>query len=212
MPLLDRVFAAAYDRLLAPSEVRGLAGMREALLGQLGGTVVEIGAGTGLNLPHYHAGIDRLVLTEPSRPMVRHLEDRRAHDPPEVDDVEVIEAPGHALPLVDDAADHAVSTLVLCTVPDLERTAAELARVLRPGGTLALLEHVGDTEPTRKATVQRVLEPPWKVVARGCHLTRDPRAALAAAGFDVSGLAEDRIPGSMSLVERALVGHATLRA
>lgn len=211
MAVLDRIFAAAYDRVLAPSEVRGLAGMREELLGRLTGTVVEIGAGTGLNLPHYHAGIDRLVLTEPSLPMERHLEDRRAHEVPEVDDIEVLEAPAEALPLADDTVDHVVSTLVLCTVTDMERSIAEAARVLRPGGTLALIEHIGDTEPTRKAQVQRVIEPAWKVFARGCHLTRDPRAALTAAGFDTSELVETRIPGSLGLIERALFGHAVLR-
>lgn len=211
MPVLDRLFAAAYDRVLAPSEVRGLAGMREELLGGLTGTIVEIGAGTGLNLPHYHAGVDRLVLTEPSRPMERHLESRRAHEVPDVDDIELIQAPAEALPMADDTVDHAVSTLVLCTVTDMERAVAELARVVRPGGTVALIEHIGDTKPTRKARLQRVLEPPWKVIARGCHLTRDPRAALAAAGFGTGGLVETRIPGSVALIERALFGHAVLR-
>ena len=211
MSVLDRLFAAVYDRVLAPSEVRGLAGMREELLGGLTGTVVEIGAGTGLNLPHYHAGIDRLVLTEPSRPMAHHLEDRRTREAPEVVDLELLEAPAEALPLADASVDHAVATLVLCTVGDLDRTVGELARVVRPGGTLALIEHIGDTEPTRKARVQRFVEPAWKVVARGCHLTRDPRRALAAAGFDISGLVETRIPGAASLAERALVGHAVLR-
>lgn len=210
MPVLDRIFAAAYDRLLAPSEVRGLAGMRADLLATLSGTVVEVGAGTGLNLPHYRAAVERLVLTEPSRPMARQLEDRRARETPGVADVDVVEAPAEALPLGDASVDHAVATLVLCTVGDLDRTVAELARVVRPGGTLALIEHVGDTEPTRKARVQRFVEPAWKVVARGCHLTRDPRHGLAAAGFDVGGLAETRIPGSASLAERALVGHAVL--
>lgn len=208
--LLDRIFAAAYDAVLRPSEVRGLAQMREDLLGGLSGEVVEIGAGTGLNLKHYHDTIDRLVLCEPSLPMEEHLEARRQHEPPEVADITVIEAPGEALPLADQSVDTAVSTLVLCTVGDLDRTAAELARVVRPGGTLALLEHLGD-EGTRRARVQRAIEPAWKFVARGCRLTRDPRAALDAAGFDVSGLTETRLPGSFPLLERALVGHATRR-
>lgn len=211
MAVLDRLFAATYDRVLRPSEVRGLADMREEVLGSLSGRVVEIGAGTGLNLRHYHDSIDRLVLCEPSLPMEEHLEARRQHEPPEVGAIDVIEAPGEALPLDDDSVDAAVSTLVLCTVDDLAQTARELARVLEPGGRLALIEHIGDPGDTRKAKVQRFVEPVWKVLARGCHLTRDPRAALMDAGFDVTALRETRLPGSASLLERALVGHAVLR-
>lgn len=206
MAVLDRLFARFYDRVLEPSEVRGLADMRHELLTPLSGTVVEIGAGTGLNLPHYPAEVERVVACEPHREMADRLRARAAREPR----AEVIEAPGEALPLPDGGADHAVATLVLCTVDDLDRTATELARVVRPGGTLALIEHIGDTGGA-KGTAQQVIEPVWKVAARGCHLTRNPTASLEAAGFDTSELREWRIPGSVGLIERALVGHAVRR-
>lgn len=203
MAVLDRIFARFYDRVLEPSEVRGLADMRHDLLASLAGTVVEVGAGTGLNLSHYPAGVHRIVACEPQGDMADRLRARAAREPR----AEVVEAPGEALPLPDGGADHAVATLVLCTVDDLDRTAAELARVVRPGGTLALIEHVA-AEGGAMATVQRVLEPVWKVAARGCHLTRHPTDALEAAGFDTSGLVGWTVPGSAAIVERALVGHA----
>lgn len=206
MAVLDRIFARLYDRVLQPSEVHGLADMRRDLLASLDGTVVEIGAGTGLNLSHYPARVERIVACEPQGDMAAQLRARAAREVR----AEVVEAPGEALPLPDDGADHAVATLVLCTVDDLDRTAAELARIVRPGGTLALIEHVAADDATI-ATVQRVLEPVWKVAARGCHLTRDPAASLEAAGFDTSQLRPWTVPRTLGVAQRALVGHATRR-
>lgn len=203
MPLLDRLFARFYDRLLEPSEVRGLADARRDLLADLDGTVVEIGAGTGLNLAHIPAAVTRWVACEPEPAMASQLRDRAAGDAR----VEVIEAPAQALPLDDASVDHVVATLVLCTVDDLAASVREVTRVLRPGGSLRLIEHIG-AEAGRTATAQRIVEPAWKVVARGCHLTRDPRDVLADHGFDVSGIEDFRIPGSVSLNERGVWGSA----
>lgn len=205
MSVLDRVFARVYDRVLVPVEERGLADARHDLLAPLDGTVVEVGAGTGLNLAHVPDDVERWVATEPEPAMADQLRRRAAADPR----VEVVEAPGRALPLPDDAADHAVATLVLCTVDDVEATVRELARVVRPGGTLALLEHVAAEDGWH--TAQRVVEPVWKVVARGCHLTRNPRDLLEAAGFDTSGVRAWEVPGSPPIASPALMGHAVRR-
>lgn len=93
MAVLDGIFARFYDRALEPSEVRGLADMRRDLLASLAGTVVEVGAGTGLNLPHYPEQVDRIVACEPQRDMADRLRARAARDAR----VEVIETPGEAL-------------------------------------------------------------------------------------------------------------------
>lgn len=175
--------------MLEPAERAGLAHRRGELLGGLRGDVVEIGAGTGANLDAYGAGVRHLTLLEPSAPMARRLRDRAAADPREI---EVVSAPAEALPLPDASVDAVVSTLVLCTVDDLDRTLAEIERVLRPGGHLALLEHVTGDGAT--ATLQRVLARPWRVIGQGCHLTRDPRAALAARGWDTSGIVDVTLP------------------
>lgn len=206
MRILDRVFARWYDPLLATSEKAGLAAMRTELLAPLDGTVIEVGAGTGLNLAHLPPAVERLLAFEPEPLMARRLRARAAADPR----VEVVEAPGRALPLADDAADHAIVTLVLCTVADLEATVRELARVVRPGGTVALLEHVAaDHAGWRRA--QRVVEPAWKVGARGCRLTRHPVDQLEAHGFDTSGLRAWRLPAFPPIVSPALAGHLVRR-
>lgn len=210
MAVLDRLFATFYDRILAPSEVRGLAQMREDLVAPLDGVVVEVGAGTGLNLVHYPLDLDRLMLCEPTPEMVEHLEARVAEvgvDRP----LEVVGAPAEAIPMPDDSVDHVVSTLVLCTVDDLTRSVAEIARVLRPGGTLHLIEHIV-AEPGRMRTVQTVIEPVWTVVARGCRLQRDPRTDLQEHGFHVSDLEEISLPGGAGPVRRAIRGRASLVA
>lgn len=213
MAVLDRVFARYYDRLLEVSEVRGLTAMRQELLAPCAGTVVEIGAGTGLNLAHYPSTVDRLVLCEPTPEMLQQLEDKLRDDRSPVADTEAMAAPAEALPFADASVDHVVSTLVLCTVKDLGRAVTELTRIVRPGGTVALIEHIeadADRKPMRRR-VQHVIEPVWKIAARGCHLTRDPRPALEAAGFDVSKLGETRVPGAAAVARRAVMGHAARR-
>lgn len=191
MALLERAFAAGYDRVLASAERAGLARTRRDLLGDLRGEVVEIGAGTGANLEAYGPGVSRLTLLEPSQPMTRRLRQHLGDSHPDAP-VEVLSAPAEALPLPDRSVDAAVSTLVLCTVSDLDRTLSEFERVLRPGGHLVLLEHVAGEAGT--ATLQRVLRGPWRVVGQGCNLDRDPRAALAARGWDISGIEDVRLP------------------
>lgn len=208
MSVLDELFARLYDRALAPTEHAGLADMRAQLLAPLTGTVVEIGAGTGLNLAHYPPAVERIVACEPERLMADRLRERAASGGESR--VEVVEAPGEALPLDDASADHAVSTLVLCTVDDVDRTVAELARVVRPGGTLAVIEHVA-SQHTGWHRVQRLIEPAWKVVARGCRLTRDPLEALARHGFDTAGIAPWQVPSAPPVVSPALVGRLVRR-
>lgn len=189
--------------MLAPVERAGLAQRRHDVLGELRGDVVEIGAGTGANLDVYGAGVRHLTLLEPSAPMADRLRDRAAAD---LRDIEVVSAPAEALPLPDASVDAVVSTLVLCTVGDLDRTLDEVERVLRPGGRLALLEHVAGDGTT--ATLQRVLARPWRIIGQGCHLTRDPRAALAARGWDTSAIADATLPLPKP-TRPAQIGHAT---
>jgi ubiquinone/menaquinone biosynthesis C-methylase UbiE len=202
--LLDRAFAAAYDPVLRSAELAGLAQLREDLLADVEGHVVELGAGTGANLDHLGPGIDRLTALEPSPSMADRL---RRHAARTVDhEVEVLEAPAEALPLPSGSTDTVVATLVLCTVADPVQALAEIRRVLRPGGQLLLLEHVRGEGTTE--TVQRALDPVWRVVGRGCHLTRDTRRIVAEAGFDTSGLRDVRLP-LPAPVRPGLVGTAT---
>jgi SAM-dependent methyltransferase len=168
--MYSHLFAALYDSSLRRGERAGMSDHRRALLSAASGRVLEIGAGTGLNLPFYPDGID-LVLTEPEAPMARRI------------DQPVVPASAEELPFDDASFDTAVSTLVLCTVADPERAIAELRRVLRPGGRLLFIEHVRGEG--RVARWQDRLERPWRRIGNGCHANRDTLAALHAGGFRV---------------------------
>jgi len=205
MSIWGRVFAALYDRTLAASEEAGLAERRRALLAAAHGRVVELGAGTGLNLAHYPpGGIEELVLVEPEEAMARRLRRRLASSPLPA---RVISARGESLPLPDGHFDVAVATLVLCTVGDPTRTLSELRRVLRPGGRLLFLEHVRAEEP-KLARWQDRIDPVWSRVAHGCHCNRATLGALERSGFAVREVERDRIPKAAAFVRPMIAGAA----
>ncbi len=128
-----------YDPFLWVGEKLGMAALRRDLLAEARGAVLEIGAGTGLNLRHYPADLDELVLAEPGARIGGHIDLGRA---PAGVPTRLEQAPAEYLPFEDGSFDTVVSTLVLCTVSDPRRAVAEVARVLRPGGRLLFLEHV----------------------------------------------------------------------
>ena len=181
MSIGERIFAAVYDPMNRPAEHGWLGRRREALLADLGGDVLEIGAGTGANLSHYRAA-ERVVLAEPSEPMRAHIGTKLADARVPV---EVSPAPAASLPFDDGSFDAVVCTLVLCTVPDVPAALAEVMRVLRRGGELRFLEH-GAEHLGSRAVWQRRIEPVWRRVGQGCHLTREPRAEIEAAGFTIT--------------------------
>src|SRR5689334_5910296 len=126
----ERIGAAIYDPFLAAGERQGMAARRAALLSRARGEVLEVGAGTGLNVGHYPDAVTRLVLTEPVAPMARRLRSRAARRP----GTEVVQARAEDLPVPSASVDTVVSTMVLCTVEDVDAALAEVVRVLRPGG------------------------------------------------------------------------------
>lgn len=177
--------APLYDATLWSAERLFLADWRRALLGSARGTVLEIGAGTGLNLPHYPAAIDRLLLCEPDDAMRERLRARVAAGGPPV---ELRADRAEALDVADGSIDVVVGTLVLCTVADPVAALAEVRRVLAPGGRFLFLEHVAaDHSPWRHA-LQRALEPGWRVLAGNCHLCRPTERTLREAAFELTEL------------------------
>ena len=168
--LWARIGALLYDPFLWLGERRGMAARRRALLTGVSGRVLEVGAGTGLNLPFYDAGAD-VVLTEPDAAMRARLRRRG---------VEVVDAPAEALPFADASFDVVVSTLVLCTCADPVAAIGELRRVLRPGGRLVFIEHVRADDARRQDRWAR----PWRVFAHGCRCNQ-PTLALLRAELDV---------------------------
>jgi ubiquinone/menaquinone biosynthesis C-methylase UbiE len=164
--------------------------------------VIEIGSGTGLTLPHYvHAS--RVAAVEPDEGMAARIPPRAAASPAAV---EVFDAEAEALPFADESFDEAVAIFVLCSVHDQPTALAEIRRVLKPGGTLNVLEHVRGRG--RAARWQDRFTPLQKRLFGNCHLNRDTRTAIAAAGFDVAGVDETQIPGSSPLVRAGIYGRA----
>jgi SAM-dependent methyltransferase len=139
--------------------------------------------------------------------MARRLRSRVASRAKHGAEIQVIEAPAEELPVESDSFDCVVSTLVLCTVEAPDRVAAEIRRVLRPGGRLLCLEHVRSPDSERLARWQDRLERPWGWVAAGCHPNRDSRATLRAAGFDVGALGRDTLPKTPPIVRPLVRGE-----
>jgi ubiquinone/menaquinone biosynthesis C-methylase UbiE len=192
-------FARLYDPVLSVPEATFLRRWRAELVGDLTGRVLEIGSGTGLNLPHYRPEVD-LVLTEPHPAMRAQLE-RRATGR------RVQPYPAERLEFPEASFDVVVSTLVLCTVPDPDAALAEVHRVLKPGGELRFIEHVA-SDRRGWAALQRWLDPLWSPLAGGCHLCRHTPEAIATAGFEVRRL-EARHPWSVPPILQPFVrGHA----
>jgi SAM-dependent methyltransferase len=200
--LWERLGAALYEPFLAEGERRVMGRLRTQLLASARGDVLEIGAGTGLNLAHYPSGLPRLVLTEPVTPMADRL-GRRAGDHR---GAAVVEAPAERLPFENASFDTVVSTLVLCTVADVGSSLNEVARVLRPGGRLLFIEHVRASEETL-ARRQRRWVGAWAAFAQGCRCDRDTLAAISAQ-FDVSDLETAEWDGMPSIVAPLVIGHA----
>jgi ubiquinone/menaquinone biosynthesis C-methylase UbiE len=199
----SRLGAAIYDPFLALGERRGMRERRERLLRRATGTVLEIGAGTGLNLTHYPADLDDLVLTEPVDPMARRLESRLGRSGVHA---KVVRAGAEAVPADAGSIDTVISTMVLCTVPDPEAALAEIARVLRPRGRLLFCEHVGAGSP-RRARWQQRLARPWAAFADGCRCNQDTLAMIERV-LKVERLERDEWRGMPGLVRPLIVGEA----
>jgi ubiquinone/menaquinone biosynthesis C-methylase UbiE len=204
MSLYGRIFAAMYDRLMAGTEEAGLGDRRHELLASADGRVIEIGAGTGVNLAHYPDAVTELVLTEPEEPMAKRLESKAAaQDRP----VTVVRAPAESLPFPDNSFDTAVCTLVLCTVRDPERTLSELDRVLKPGGQLLFLEHVRSDDP-KLAKWQDRIAPFWRRCGHGCNCNRPTPDLIRGSRLEVVEMEEDRLPKAPPIVRPLRVGRA----
>jgi ubiquinone/menaquinone biosynthesis C-methylase UbiE len=176
------LFAAVYDDMSRPLELSVLSGRRERLLAGLRGEVLEVGAGTGVNLPYYREA-ERLVAVEPDPAMRRRLAGRLATAGRRV---EVSGADAESLPYPDASFDAVVFTLVLCTVTDQRRALAEAARVLKPGGRLVVIEHVRGTGWL--ARFQDLVTPLWALAFASCHPNRDTAAGIEQAGFRLERL------------------------
>jgi ubiquinone/menaquinone biosynthesis C-methylase UbiE len=203
-----RGFSALYDRCFKAAEDAGLRDMRRDVLAGARGRVLELGAGTGLNLELYpREGLDSLTVTEPDPHMFKQLRERAAKV---CAGAELIQAGAEELPFEDDTFDTVTVTLVLCTVPDQAAALREIRRVLKPGGQMLFLEHVRSNHRDL-AKWQDRLETPWRFLGDGCHCNRDTEAGLRAAGFELGDLEHPELPKAPPIVRPMVQGTARIQ-
>jgi SAM-dependent methyltransferase len=186
-PFFGRCYAALSRRM----DAGGMAELRTELLAPLSGAVVEVGCGNGRNFARYPPAVAAVTGVEPE-PRLRGLARSAAATAP----VRVTVLPGtaEALPLADASCDAAVLCLVLCSLPDRAAGLREIARVLRPGGVLAFLEHGLGQGRTLRAVQRAADATVWPLLAGGCHVATDPVRDIEAAGFAVTRLRRRRFP------------------
>lgn len=202
-----------YERHLLPHFINCACGsrpimkQREKVVPRASGTVLEIGIGTGLNLPYYDASlVERLIGLDPSE---RSWELAGARARNLAFPVEFIGLPGEQIPLADDSVDTIVMTYSLCTIPDPLAALAGMARVLRSGGTLLYTEHGRAPDPEVRRWQDR-LDRPWGAIAGGCHLNRDIPALLNEGGFVSDDMDAMYLPGTPRFAGFNYWGSATL--
>lgn len=165
-----------YDAMLWVGEATGLRSWREKLVSGASGRVLDVGCGTGRNLPLYSPGM-KVIGLDPARETLLKAR-RRAPGVP------LVRGSAEKLPFRDGAFDAVVSGLVFCSVPDPLRGLAEVKRVLAPGGQLRMLEHVRSTGRLG-ARWQDFIQPLWTWVSGGCRPNRDTEANVRKAGFEI---------------------------
>jgi ubiquinone/menaquinone biosynthesis C-methylase UbiE len=182
---------SCYDRYILPYLTdfacgnKSISELRDKVVPQAKGRVLEIGIGTGLNMPHYDKSrVEKIIGLDPSVHMHRLARKRiaRAELP-----VELVGLSAEKIPLDDASIDTVVVTFTLCTIPDPVAALKEMRRVLAPGGTLLFCEHGRAPDESVRRWQDR-LTPYWKKIAGGCHLNRDVPALLNEAGFQFTDM------------------------
>ncbi|SDJ12429.1 class I SAM-dependent methyltransferase [Alteribacillus bidgolensis] len=173
-------FSKLYDPLMSPLEKKRLGIIRNRLVSQQRGVILEIGSGTGVNFGYYQQAA-KVVAVEPDSGM-RELSSnktKKAKVP-----VELVAASGESLPFEDNTFDAAVGTLVLCTIPDPVRALQEIRRVCKPNAPLLFFEHVRVDRPLL-GRFQDWLTPVWKQLCDGCHLNRNTLMLMEQSGIKI---------------------------
>jgi len=199
------LMAKSYDYAMRSTEKKCLHGWRKELLSQASGELLEIGAGTGVNLQHYPESVTQIVLSEPDTQMRKRLQRKTVET--QKDRFHIVDWNADSIEMPDASFDTIVSTLVLCSVPSLETSLKEIYRLLRPNGTFLFLEHIISNHPPT-LTWQRRIEPYWSFCAGNCHLTRDTAAAIHATGLQIEQLTEAPMTGTPAFVRRTIRGAA----
>jgi ubiquinone/menaquinone biosynthesis C-methylase UbiE len=190
-----------WERYVVPNLVacacssRPIMKQRQKVVPLAGGVVLELGCGSGTNFDLYDATkVDHIYALEPAPGMLKKAR-RRAGALGIGRSIDFLETGAEAIPLADHSVDTAVITFVLCTIPDWRAALCETKRVLKPGGQVLFSEH-GLSPDADIAKWQRRVEPVWKALAGGCHLTRDTLSLLREAGFEPEGAKTMYLPNT----------------
>ncbi len=203
----ERVVPVLVDKLLSTGPVHK---ERRAVCAGLSGSVLEVGFGSGLNITHYPAAVTEIAAVEPSD---RGWELSAARRTSSSLPISRIGLDGESIAAQDQSFDHALITFSLCTIPDASRALTEVRRLVRPGGSLAFLEH-GHSPDLAVARWQARLDPIEKRIAGGCHLTRNVPALIEGAGLTIDALETKYLPGPRAMRPWGYVyrGTATIPA
>ena len=206
--LNERFFAWYYPKVVGRAEAAGQAETRRELLAEARGRTLEIGAGSGFNLPHYTDAVTELVLSEPSPHMREHLRERLETDPPPVGSWELADADAENLSFEDQSFDTVTGGFIMCSIPDPEVALAEIARVLKPGGRYIFLEHVHAGEGTMLGRFQDLIEVPHRYIAAGCHPNRRTWELIENSPLEIERLERGEQPKAPPSVKPTILGSA----
>jgi ubiquinone/menaquinone biosynthesis C-methylase UbiE len=208
--LSRRLFAAYYPSLARRSDRAGQARTRQRLLSCAEGATLEIGAGSGANLPWYPKAVTELTLADPSPYMLDHVRSELATVPewPGSGSVSLARAGFPSLPFDDASYDTIVVTYVLCSIADVPGALREIARVLKPDGRLLFLEHVRAADGSVLASVQDLVRRPHRLVADGCRPNRRTERLLRDSPLTVGWLERGEQPSATPTVRPTIMGVA----
>ncbi len=184
MSFYNKLFARIYDPFMAAAERKKLSAWRKRLLAPLRGNILEVGAGTGVNFPFYGPQA-KVLAVDPSREMLAFAERKKAAlaSPASIELLACGVEDAYLNKRIQAASlDAIVATLVLCTVPDPQGAYERFRNWLKPSGKLLILEHIHAQSAWRRS-LEKAVNPLWKILAEGCHLTRDTDRLLCEAGF-----------------------------
>lgn len=200
-----------YDKFVLPRLLNAACGtkpilkQREKVVPQCTGRVLEIGMGTGLNLPYYDASkIEMVYGLEPVAEMVAQARPRAAQAP---FPVEFIDLPGEQIPLPDESIDTVLLTYTLCTIPGVADALAGMRRVLKPGGQLIFCEH-GRAPDASVGKWQDRLNGVWGAIAGGCNINRDIPTLLVEGGFSITDMQSMYLPSTPKVLGFNYWGNA----
>ncbi len=208
MALFSWLMAQFYDRIIKDAETKCLGKWRKELLSNLSGEVLEIGCGTGINLDYYPNTVTHLTLLEPDPNMRKKLQEKIAFQTQTKFVIEILDSKAESIPSLDNSFDAVISTLVLCSVKNQNKVLSEVYRVLNSNGEFIFIEHILANNNPKRLKWQQRLEPIWKVISCGCHITRPTENMMIKAGFSFSEISHQSIRGVPPIVRPNIKGIA----